>query len=220
MGLLRTVFGRSRWYQAMSYAYDQYYQQQRAYPRPEALRSCGPNTVLHPRVSVTHPSRVHIGDWTTIYNDTVLHTEGGLHIGSYVGIGYRVTILTFNHNYRHATAVPFDNKIFLQPVILRDFAWIGWNSCILPGVEIGEGAIVGMGSVVTKNVPPMAIVLGNPAEVIGQRSREHFERCKAEGKVVPHRLGAVYDHFETMIPMMTRRRYAAELRDLGLADQE
>lgn len=217
MGLLRTFFGRSRLYQAFNYAYEEYRLQQRANPKPEHLRSCGPNTVLHPLVFVTHPSRVHIGDWTTIYNETLLHTEGGLHIGNYVGIGFRVTILTFNHNYRNATTVPFDNKIFQQPVIIRDFAWIGWNCCILPGVEIGEGAIVGMGSVVTKNVPPLAIVLGNPAEVIGQRSREHFEACRDQGKVLPHRLDRKLTEYA--IPMMTRRRYEAELRDLGMWDE-
>jgi acetyltransferase-like isoleucine patch superfamily enzyme len=217
MGLMRAVFGRARCYQALSYIYDQYWLQRLSMPRPKDLRNCGPNTVLHPRVFVTHPSLVCIGDWTTIYEETYLHSEGGLHIGDYVGIGCRVTILTFDHHYRNAEAVPFDNKIFRRPVIIRDFAWIGWNSCILPGVEIGEGAIVGMGSVVTKNVPPLAIVLGNPAEVIGQRSREHYERCRNEGKVMPHRIDAIA--VEYAIPMMTRRRYGAELRDLGLWDE-
>lgn len=214
MGLVRSIFGRARWYQALSFAHDQWALQQRVNPKSKDLRSCGPNTVLHPRVFVTHPSRVCIGDWTTIYNETYLHSEGGVHIGDYVGIGCRVTVLTFNHHYRNAETVPFDNKIFQQPVIIRDFAWIGWNCCILPGVEIGEGAIVGMGSVVTKNVPPFAIMLGNPAEVIGQRSREHYERCRNQGKVIPHRIDAKV--IEYAIPMMTRRRYEAELRDLGL----
>lgn len=53
-----------------------------------------------------------------------------------------------------------------KPIIIRKNAWIGMNSIILKGVEIGEGAIIGAGSVVTKNVPPFTLVAGNPAKVI------------------------------------------------------
>jgi acetyltransferase-like isoleucine patch superfamily enzyme len=52
------------------------------------------------------------------------------------------------------------------PVKINDKAWIGFNAIILKGVNIGEGAVVGAGSVVTKDVPPYAIVAGNPAKVI------------------------------------------------------
>jgi acetyltransferase-like isoleucine patch superfamily enzyme len=53
-----------------------------------------------------------------------------------------------------------------EPVIISDHVWIGANSVILKGVTIGEGAIVGAGSVVTKDVPPYTIVAGNPARII------------------------------------------------------
>jgi acetyltransferase-like isoleucine patch superfamily enzyme len=54
------------------------------------------------------------------------------------------------------------------PIIIEDRVWIGFNSVVLKGVRIGECAIVGAGSVVTRDVPPYAIVGGNPATVIGQ----------------------------------------------------
>ena len=53
-----------------------------------------------------------------------------------------------------------------KPIIVKDKSWIGFNSIILKGVTIGEGAIVGAGSVVTKDVPDWAIVAGNPAKLI------------------------------------------------------
>ena len=53
-----------------------------------------------------------------------------------------------------------------RPIVIEDKAWIGINSTILPGVRIGYGAIVGAGSVVTKDVPPMTVVAGNPAKFI------------------------------------------------------
>jgi galactoside O-acetyltransferase len=52
------------------------------------------------------------------------------------------------------------------PVIIKDKAWIGFNSIILKGVTIGEGSIVGAGSVVTKDVPDYAVVAGNPAKIV------------------------------------------------------
>jgi acetyltransferase-like isoleucine patch superfamily enzyme len=53
-----------------------------------------------------------------------------------------------------------------------DHAWIGARAIILPGVTVGEGAVVSAGSVVSRDVPPYTIVAGNPAEVIGQRTRD------------------------------------------------
>ena len=53
-----------------------------------------------------------------------------------------------------------------EPVVISDYVWIGANSVVLKGVTIGEGAIVGAGSVVTKDVPPYTIVAGNPAQII------------------------------------------------------
>lgn len=55
-----------------------------------------------------------------------------------------------------------------KPITIKDDAWIGMNCIILKGVTIGEGAIVGAGSVVTKNIPDWAVVAGNPAKVVKQ----------------------------------------------------
>lgn len=214
--VFKKLFGNTRLFQALSHAYDQYARMQSMQLAPDRFKHIGNNTVIQPRVQITYPSRVWLGNWTTIQNETFINSIGGLHVGDYVGIAYRSTILTFNHAYRNAEAIPFDNRIFLQPVIIRDFAWIGFNSCIMPGIEIGEGAIISMGSVVTKNVPPMAIVMGNPATVIGHRSQEHFDKCKAEAKTTPHRILEIYGRFEEIIPLMTKKRYAKELQELGM----
>ena len=56
--------------------------------------------------------------------------------------------------------------VIKRPISIKNKAWIGFNSIILKGVTIGEGAIVGAGSVVTKDVPPYTIVAGNPARII------------------------------------------------------
>ena len=84
--------------------------------------------------------------------------------GGNVSIGPEATILTLGHDPRSAT---FEDRG--GDVIIGDRAWIGYRAIILPGVSIGEGAVVGAGAIVTKDVEPHAIVAGNPAKQIGER---------------------------------------------------
>ena len=58
-----------------------------------------------------------------------------------------------------------------RPVVIEDYAWIGMRSIILKGVTIGRGAIVGAGSVVTRDIPPFAVACGSPARVV--KIQEH-----------------------------------------------
>ena len=77
-------------------------------------------------------------------------------------IGPKVNLITINHD------PDTDNRsaTYGRPIVIEDKVWIGINSTILPGVRIGYGAIVGAGSVVTKDVPAMTVVAGNPAKII------------------------------------------------------
>lgn len=87
---------------------------------------------------------------------------GGLTIGDGALIGHGATIVTLNHAVdpaRRADMVP-------SPVVIGRKAWLGAAVTVLPGVTIGDGAIVGAGAVVTKDVPPNAIVAGVPARLI------------------------------------------------------
>ncbi len=89
--------------------------------------------------------------------------------------------MTFNHNYNVVSTFPFKHRIniddprdlFLDNVVIGNDVWIGANAIILPGVNIGDGAVIGAGTVVTKDVPPYAIVGGNPARVIKYRFDEN-----------------------------------------------
>lgn len=62
-----------------------------------------------------------------------------------------------------------------KPVLIREYAWVGAGATILPGVSIGRHAIVGAGSVVTKDVPDYAVAVGNPAKVIKMLDKEKFQ---------------------------------------------
>lgn len=97
-----------------------------------------------------------------IGQNSIIHIYSKLHIGNECWISWNVSILDGDgHNLKHKD---FDNKP--EPIIINDKVWIGNNSVILKGVEIGEGSVVGSGSVVTRSVPPNCLVVGNPARII------------------------------------------------------
>lgn len=83
------------------------------------------------------------------------------------------------------------SESFVAPIKVHKYAWIAINVTILPGVEIGEGAIVSAGSVVSKDIPPFTVAKGNPAKVVADLaevlrsnySSEEFERIMKERKI-------------------------------------
>ena len=90
--------------------------------------------------------------------------QGGIEIGDGSLIGHNTTIATLNHDFNPDKRA----NLHPSPVKIGKNVWIGSDSTILPGVEIGDGAIIGAGSVVTKSVPANSIAVGSPARVIKQ----------------------------------------------------
>jgi acetyltransferase-like isoleucine patch superfamily enzyme len=114
-------------------------------------------------------------------SNTYIECNGGVEIGRYFHTGRDLIILSTNHNYE-GNKIPYDETYIKKPVVIKDFVWFGIGVKVLPGVIIGEGAIVAMGSVVTNNVPDCAIVGGNPAQIIKYRNIEEFKKLKKEKK--------------------------------------
>ena len=87
--------------------------------------------------------------------------------GNDVSIGPEASILTLGHDPQSSDFADRGGD-----VVIGNYVWICYRAIILPGVTIGEGAVVGAGAVVTKDVEPFAIMAGNPARMIGHRNRD------------------------------------------------
>lgn len=119
---------------------------------------------------------VYVGDRTYIGSGIISVAES-LIIGNDVMFAWGVTVTDHNSHSVIFSERSSDvanwlvgkknwSSVHCAPVRVCDKAWIGFNSVILKGVTVGEGAVIGAGSVVTKDVPPWTIVAGNPARVI------------------------------------------------------
>lgn len=95
---------------------------------------------------------------------------GDISVGNYVMMGPEVMIFTVNHRADDVTRPMLtQGERPMQPVVIEDDVWIGARVIILPGVRVGTGAILAAGAIVTKDVPPYAIMGGNPAKPIKWR---------------------------------------------------
>lgn len=133
------------------------------------MKEVGKDVFVFPPFRCTAPEGISIGDNVVFANNCVIGGQGGLSIGSYVMIGNNSTIITANHGFSLPEVPMIRQKLDISPVAVGDDVWIGANVVILPGVKIGQGAVIGAGSIVTKDVEPYAIVAGNPAKLIRKR---------------------------------------------------
>lgn len=155
---------------------------------PDQFLSIGRHVVFEDGVRVWHPEHIrigenvyvghgamlkgyyrnelHIGDDTWIGQGVFIHAAGGVVIGARVGVGPFVKVLTSYHAEAGRERPILDAPLEMATVRVEDDADIGVGAILLPGVTVGRGAQVGAGAVVTRDVPPYAIVAGNPAKLL------------------------------------------------------
>ena len=109
-------------------------------------------------------SNLEIGDETYIGRTVNFALHAKIKIGSRVVINNGVQLLTAGHETNDLSWTGYS-----RPITIEDYAWIATNAILLPGVNIGRGAVVGAGAVVTKNVSANEVVAGNPAVVVSKR---------------------------------------------------
>lgn len=127
----------------------------------------GKEVIIKQPTVIEGKENVSINDNTVIGNFVHIWGHGGVEIGKNVLIAAHCCITSLGHD---TTKEDMKNSIISKKVIIDDDVWIGSNAVINPGVKIGKGAVVGAGSVVTKDVPPNAIVVGVPARILKYRT--------------------------------------------------
>ena len=120
-------------------------------------------------VHVRNPKGITLGEGCSIGTRVLLDGREGLTAGKSVAFGYECIIWTLNHDYND-----LNFKTKGGPVTIGDYAWICSRSIVLPGIKIGKGAVVASGAIVTKDVPPYAIVAGIPAKIVGEREKKPY----------------------------------------------
>lgn len=129
----------------------------------------GKGSTIHMGARFYDPRNIVIGQDSIIGEEAVLDGRDKLIIGNHVALATGVMIFNSQHE--------INDEYFsasVAPVVIEDYVFIGPRVIIQPGVKIGKGAIVAAGAVVTKDVPPFAIVGGVPAKIIGERKLKNL----------------------------------------------
>jgi maltose O-acetyltransferase len=131
------------------------------------LKSCGKNVNIEPGVVFLNAKQSEIGNNSGLGCNSRLDT---FKIGNNVMMASEVVFISHNHLYDNIEKPMCEQGCTEdRPIIIEDDVWIGTRVMILPGRRVGRGAILGAGSVITKDVSPFAVVGGNPAKVIKMR---------------------------------------------------
>jgi maltose O-acetyltransferase len=141
--------------------------------RVRALRALGAaigaDVFIGARVTVRIPANLTVGDRTTLSGTVWIDSWHPVVFGRDILVNDDLTVLTAAHDLNSATFAPTG-----APVTVGDYAWLPQKIIVLPGANIGEGAVVATGSVVTRPVAPYTVVAGNPARKISDRVRRPY----------------------------------------------
>ena len=152
-----------------------------------SFAKCGNNVTVPEFCSFSGIEHIFVGDDVSFGEYTkILTTRANVYVGNHIMFGPNVTIVTGNHRinivgkYMSEITDSMKEDSDDQDVCIKNDVWIGCNSVILKGVTIGEGAVIAAGALVSRDVPPYAVVGGVPAKVLKNRfSKEQIEiHCK------------------------------------------
>lgn len=147
---------------------------------PWFMFKLGINKVYWPKDKtclVSNSRKIYVGKCSKIGRPgSYIQGKGGVYIGDFVRFGPNVGISSANHDLYHR------DEYNVSPIKIGDYCWIGMNSIVLAGVELGPSTIVGAGSVVTKSFPEgYCVIAGNPAKVIKYLEKDKVELPKHPG---------------------------------------
>src|SRR5438552_14452929 len=140
-----------------------------------SLGSCGRDVSIQWPVVVAEPEMVHLGQKVSLAAFVHVWGGGGVYIGNRVMIGAHTAIASRTHDYRQDIMY---YTVVRKPVTIEDDVWIGSHCVILPGIRVGRGAVVGAGSVVTRDIDVMTVVSGVSARVVARSLERATQYCE------------------------------------------
>jgi putative colanic acid biosynthesis acetyltransferase WcaF len=121
----------------------------------------GRGVVIRPRVHITFPWRLKVGDHSWIGEEVLILNLAPVHIGAHCCLSQRAFLCTGSHDFRAASF-----PLVTAPIQILDRSWIAAGCFVAPGLTVGPDAMASAGSVVTRDIPRLSIVAGNPAKPI------------------------------------------------------
>jgi virginiamycin A acetyltransferase len=134
----------------------------------------GANSVVDDFVKIKHvggQGNIKIGQHVYINSGTVLYSGNGIAIGDNVLIGPNCSLVPVNHNFKEME-MPIRLQGFAPSkggIIIENNVWLGAGVVVLDGTKIGEGSVIGANSLVSGEIPPFSIAVGNPCKIVGKR---------------------------------------------------
>lgn len=120
------------------------------------------SVTLFPPFTADFGKNISLGKRIFINSGCRFQDQGGITIGDDCLIGHNAVIATLQHDIHPARR----GDLIPSPVVIGRNVWLGANVTVLPGVTIGDDAVIGAGSIVTKDIPPRSIAVGSPARVV------------------------------------------------------
>lgn len=148
------------------------------------LAGCGEDITLRYGVQLIAPEKIRFGNHVAIGSYSILRGNGGITLEDFVLLGDHCILATAGHPiggvYFHQT--------WTQPITLKSNVWLGAQVIVMPGVTIGENAVIGAGAVVTEDIPANSVAVGVPARVTRFLTSDSDELLKQKAEIRAGRL--------------------------------
>lgn len=142
------------------------------------LKKCGKKVDFSTTMIIRNPRNIEIGDFCSFSNFVILDGHDRITIGSNCMFANNSVIATATHDDRMD---PMNSVMLKRPVVIGNNVWFGIGATVLPGLIIGDGAIIGARALVTRNVPPRAVILGVPGRITRIRAQSDNGEINVSG---------------------------------------
>lgn len=126
----------------------------------------GKGSRIYPNVKIWAPWLLQVDDVVALANGTEIYNPGGVRLGHHVVISQGAYLCGASHDFNEE-----EFPMIWKPIVIESYGWICARAIVLPGVVVGEGAVLGAGAVASKNLEDWSVYAGNPSRKVGERKK-------------------------------------------------